>query len=286
LKKSTYILFDRHGPKSQILQAVENVLNRLGLEKIEVQKINLTPENVTMDWDIFWCFHHQDGHKMNWSSLKYYQKLNHWPGNYVLVSKSVLSTQTDSKYIPKGFLTAKNVQKYSKDNPEKKFVMKLKSNRGVKLVEPKNMNFTKTKNLKEYFAQEFITNPLLWNGHKFDFSIFVVITSVNPLRLYYYNKNVNLRFCKKTYSIEDADDVDSYVIGSDFWPSQDFERVKKFNEKSFTNKEAFDDFMVEKGANLSEIWWKVDDLIRSVVMSKEQSFIDGVRSFNFFLSPS
>lgn len=273
-KKPTFYLFDRHGPNSVVLKAVENVLNRLGLERIYK---NIEPENITMDYDLFWCFHHQNVHSLNWTNLKFHQKLNHIPGNYALVSKSVLGTTTDSPYVPKAFLKSENCQKYAAQHPEKLFVMKLKSNRGVKLVKPNEMNFTISSSLENYFAQEFIDKPLLWDGYKFDFSIFVVITSVNPLRLYYYDKTVNLRFCLKPYSIDDPEDVGSYVIGSEFQAAQNFKPVQEFIMNGFTNKDAFENMMRRRGVNLEEIWWKVEDLIRSVVMGKEKIMIDAVR---------
>lgn len=40
---------------------------------------------------------------------------------------------------------------------------------------------------KSIFIQEFIANPLLFNGYKFDIGVYVVITSVLPLRIYVHN---------------------------------------------------------------------------------------------------
>ncbi len=37
------------------------------------------------------------------------------------------------------------------------------------------------------FLQEFISNPLLIDGYKFDIGVYVVITSVKPLRIYVLN---------------------------------------------------------------------------------------------------
>lgn len=273
-----YITHDNGNPKSQILLTIDRVLKKLYVEKIELQSVGLRPENISIEsWDLFWCLHHFDKYQLDYKNLKYFQKINHWPGNYALAAKSFLS-QAEFKFIPKSFLTSNALREYNEKYPDKKYVQKLKSNRGVKLINPNEIKFDDTNTEKSIFVQEFIHPPLLWNDHKFDFSIFVIITSVNPLRLYYYNKNVNLRFCKKIYSINDPNDVDCYVIGSDFMSAQDFNDVKKFHDKSFTNKEAFEDFVMRNGKNLSEIWWKVDDLIRTIVMSKENYIIDGVRN--------
>lgn len=274
--RPNYMIYDGT-PNLFIVRVVDTVLSRLNLNKINIS--GMTPENVSVNsWDLFWSFKAITNYNINWSSLNPYQKVNHIPGNHVLVSKSILATKTNSKYIPKGFLKAQDVQEYAKNHPDKKFVLKLKSNRGVKLAKASEMNFTITASLDEYFAQEFVENPLLWNGHKFDFAMYVVITSVNPLRLYYYNQNVYLRFTPKPYDISDPSDVKSYVIDSEHIPGHHFGPVKKYTDNFYTCRDAFDEFMSKKVANLDEIYEKIEDLIRSVVTSKEKDFIYWVSS--------
>jgi tubulin monoglycylase TTLL15 len=246
----------------------------MGLEKIVVK----SPSNFPTNWDLLWTFKHQENLKayINWSDIKYHQKVNHFPGNYMLVSKSYLTTQDDFDFIPKGFLTSEDVQEYAAEHPEKRFVLKLKSNRGVKLVKPSEMNFSETDSLEDYFAQEYLEDPLLWNGYKFDFSIFVVITSVNPLRFYYYNKNVNLRFCLKPYSTANISDLDAYVIGSNHTPGQVFPYVKKYIDAGYTYRDAFEGYIQEIGGDLDHIWHQVENVIRSTVLTKEEYMINGV----------
>lgn len=277
--KLKYILYDGIN-RSDILKAVDRVLSRMGLEKIVVKD----PSNFPNDWNLLWSFKHQETLKgyMNFSNLKYHQKINHFPGNYILVSKSYLTTQDDFDFIPKGFLNSEDVQKYSEEHPEKSFVLKLKSNRGVKLVKPSEMNFTETSSLDDYFAQEYLDDPLLWNGYKFDFSIFVVITSVNPLRIYYYNKNVNLRFCLKPYSTANISDVDAYVIGTNHTSAQVFPYVRNFIEAGYTNKDAFEGYIREIGGDLDHIWQQVENVVRSTVLTKEEYMINGVRITSTF----
>lgn len=269
-KKPTYYLYDGVEPDALALRAVDNVLSRLGLQKVYR---GLKPEEAPMDYDLLWTYYHFTTYKLNLTNLKIHQKLNHFPGNFALTSKSYLTTTTDSPYIPKAFLTAERCQEYAAQHPEKLFIIKLKSNRGIKLMKPEDMNITLT---ATHFAQEFIHNPLLWNGYKFDFSVFTVITSVNPLRLYYYTKTVNLRFCMKPYSIEDPEDILRYVIGMDFTYAQEFPAVNKFLLNGYTNRDAFEEMMRDRGVNVEEIWWRIEDIIRSIVMKKEQVIIDEV----------
>ena len=37
------------------------------------------------------------------------------------------------------------------------------------------------------FVQEFVRDPLLVGGHKFDVGIYAVVTSIQPLRIYVFN---------------------------------------------------------------------------------------------------
>ena len=44
----------------------------------------------------------------------------------------------------------------------------------------------------------YISNPLLVNQHKFDLRIYVLLTSVDPLRIYVYNEGL-ARFASSPY---------------------------------------------------------------------------------------
>lgn len=95
--------------------SVDNVLKKLGFEKIEVTVTK--KQNVHNDWDLLWTYDYFNEIPLDFANLKYHQKINHIPGNYVLCLKDSLACNTDSKYIPKSFNNSK-VKSTQLQNPQ------------------------------------------------------------------------------------------------------------------------------------------------------------------------
>jgi hypothetical protein len=49
-------------------------------------------------------------------------------------------------------------------------------------------------------ASEYIHNPLLIDGYKFDLRVYVALTSINPLRIYIYEDGL-ARFATQKYNV-------------------------------------------------------------------------------------
>ena len=63
---------------------------------------------------------------------------------------------------------------------------------------------------KAHLAQRYIMNPMLIDKKKFDFRIYVTVTSLNPLNIYIYTEGF-LRKCSKEYSADASKINDKFI---------------------------------------------------------------------------
>jgi tubulin monoglycylase TTLL15 len=251
-------------------------LKKLGLEKIEMNVKR--QQKVHNDWDLLWSYDYHNEIPIDFSKVNYYQKVNHIPGNFVLCMKDNLAVNTDSRFIPKAFNNSASLQAFADEHPEARFVQKLWSNRGVELKSADEIDFKVFGPGYKYFAQLYVENPLLLDGRKFDFGVYVLVTSIDPLRIYYYNKNTLIRMCEQKYNPDNYDDVDSYVISDACLFPWEVDALSVYYNKSFTYKEAMNAYFTKKGYDMGKVWREVETAIREIVLEKEYSFIYWVRS--------
>jgi len=64
--------------------------------------------------------------------------------------------------------------------------------------------------LRPSIVQQYVHNPLLICGFKFDLRIYVALTSVNPLRIYVFEEGL-ARFASEPYDTEDLKNVFSHL---------------------------------------------------------------------------
>jgi tubulin polyglutamylase TTLL5 len=77
---------------------------------------------------------------------------------------------------------------------------------------------------QNFVCSEYISNPLLINGLKFDLRIYVSVTSVNPLRIYIYEEGL-ARFATEKYE-ENLDHKNVYAHLTNY-------SINKFNTDKF-----------------------------------------------------
>lgn len=129
-------------------------------------------------------------------------------------------------------------------------------------------NGTKCGEIKDYFLiQNYIHNPLLLNGHKFDFRIYMLIASTNPLIAYYHDG-----FLRVTLANYDSKSDDKKVLltnlalnqqiyddvkGGALYEGMDEEQLKLSQQWSY---ERLQSYLLEKGIINDPNW--LDNYLR------------------------
>ena len=136
---------------------------------------------------------------------------------------------------------------YAKNHPEKMFVQKSNNHRGIQIEKLDSLDL----NSEGSFVQEFIHNPLLVDGFKFDIGLYVTLTSVDPLRIYVHQSDVLLRFCSVKYHPFDSGNRDKYVVGDDYLPSWQVPSFSKYMDSKvgFSFKDTLNAYIIEMGKN-------------------------------------
>lgn len=97
---------------------------------------------------------------------------------------------------------------------------------GIKLV----YKYKQVPTFSTIIAQKYVWNPYLINETKFDLRLYVLLTSVNPLQLYWY-KNGIVRFASTKYSTDTKSLNNRYIHLTNY-------SVNKHNEKYIVNVNA------------------------------------------------
>jgi len=268
--RQKYVVYAKH-PDSGYLKHVFNVLERAGYSRANY--------NTTDTWDVMWA-HDYPFKKIRpiMEKLRPGQRVNKFPGSGYITNKVSLAT-AGLDNVPPAFKIPKEKEKllaYAKTNPDKMFVQKSNNHRGIKIEKIDNLDL----NADGSFVQEFIHNPLLIDGYKFDIGVYTTLTSVDPLRIHVHHSDVLLRFCPEQYHPFDQDNKDKYVVNDDYLPAWKVPSLSKFyNDLGFSFKDTLNAHIRSLGKDPEEMWRKVYTTIADVYRSQEQQFAKAVSHY-------
>ncbi|GMH51208.1 hypothetical protein TL16_g00962 [Triparma laevis f. inornata] len=187
---------------------IKNAFNRAGFRR----KIS------GVQWNCQWGKHlTTDG----FESLNRFQKANHFPGSWCIgrkdrlmrcigrakrAAKNMPNVPSDGfDIIPGGWILPTEYDSFTRAaSMERNPVYILKPSasacgRGIRLIHKNNMNSVPKVN--PCIVQEYLKDPYLINGKKFDLRIYVLVTSFDPLRCYVFQEGL-ARFSTKNYSMK------------------------------------------------------------------------------------
>lgn len=184
-----------------------------------------------------WCKHMLT---VEFAQLEEWRKVNHYPGSFHLGRKDKLwfrlrlanqkfGNDKFADFHPTTFVLPRDYEdlcEYWSHSPSKLFIMKPPASargNGIKVINDISQIPPKALKVQEQslddtpikkstmIVQQYISNPcLLENGQKFDLRIYVLLTSVDPLRIYVYDEGI-VRFASSKYTSQEDGIIDQYM---------------------------------------------------------------------------
>lgn len=269
-----------YGKNTESIGHLENVftiLDRLGYTYLINDNNN--PSSWDDDWDLLWAHDYPFRQLyVHLNHLQAHQKVNHFPGCGYITNKVDLAT-SGLKFIPDAFKLPQDKDRllsYASTNPSERFVQKNNDHRNIKIRQLNEIDL----NSNGTFIQKYVERPLLVDGHKFDIGIYVIVTSIDPLRVYIYNGDVLLRFCPIKYYPFDPEQLDKYVVGDDYLPIWEVPSLSYYyNELGFGMRDSLNALIASRGQNPNIIWEQIEESIRIVMLANEAKILDVVRKY-------
>ncbi|XP_026816161.1 tubulin polyglutamylase TTLL5 [Rhopalosiphum maidis] len=162
------------------------------------------------DFNLLWSNNHVNTNVI--SSLRSYQRINHFPRSCELTRKDKLYKNIETmshrngikkfSFVPETYIMPKDYNRFISNQYRHRglWIVKpfdLSRGRGITIID---YSFKDTQSaLKEnVVVAKYIDNPLLVNGYKWDLRLYVLVTSFNPLVVYLYEEGL-VRFATVKY---------------------------------------------------------------------------------------
>lgn len=286
-----YITFSTHEEKGPPMPpAIHKVLKwkMTLITPIVVRKVLLNSGfrllKKTNDWVGIWGKHMKSP---CFKTLRPYQKFNHLPGSFQIGRKDRvwrnLQTQMNRHgkkefgFMPRTYIIPQDLKllrqmwpRYSQRGC--KWIIKPPASArgtGIKVVN----RWSQIPKRKPLIVQRYVERPLLINGSKFDLRLYVLVTSINPLRVFMHTDGL-ARFASVKYSEKSDTLSDRYMHLTNY-------SINKLSDKYSANEDAdacqghkwtiksLWSYFNEKGVNTDRLWGALRNLVLRTVLAGE-----------------
>ncbi|KAI8916035.1 tubulin polyglutamylase TTLL6-like protein [Gorgonomyces haynaldii] len=207
--------------------------------------------------------------------MKAYQRINHFPGMHEICRKDNLARNVSrlSRLFPKSFGFFPKTWILPHDWNE--FLLHTKAKKGCYIAKPdhgcqgkgiflfKDPNDVDDIKQTDMIVQTYLTNPCLIDGLKFDLRIYVLVTSVDPLRVFVYEDGL-ARFATEAYHPPNESNLEdmcmhltNYAINKH---SEKFVHDEKTGSKR-SMQSVFEQLHQKTGADIDTVWQRICDSI-------------------------
>ncbi|XP_014600691.1 PREDICTED: tubulin polyglutamylase TTLL4-like [Polistes canadensis] len=265
--------------------------------RLTVLKSGFTMTDKSMaDWSGTWC--NNLTYLRTANKLKRYQKINHFTNCRELTNKINLWNNFNrmaKKYGKKSYDYMPQSYILPKDNNKLKRFMDRKSacttwilkpgdccaGHGIRLVS----RYYEIPKRSSYLAQRYLCNPSLIDGYKYDLRLYVLLTSIDPLRMFLYTEGlVRVATVKYQNKIDNLYDRFMHLTNTSInklnptFRGNDDPNKQQGNIWSLTA--LWDYLRLKERADINLIWEKIKCIVIKSIISAEHSLITGTKKFN------
>lgn len=158
-------------------------------------------------WNVMWTGQTKPEHLKEATK---YQKINHFPQSFQIGRKDLMWKNlsrmqklfSEFNFVPKTYLFPDDFRKFTMDREADGFkhmyIMKPAASscgRGIKVIGQKQ----EVKRKPGYVVSQYISNPHLIHGFKYDLRIYAMVTSFDPMKVYLFKEGL-VRFATVKYT--------------------------------------------------------------------------------------
>ncbi|GFR26289.1 tubulin polyglutamylase TTLL6 [Trichonephila clavata] len=230
-------------------------------------------------WVLAWVDHVVS--KEYFSQMKPFQRINHFPGMNEICKKDLLSDNIKKMkealpqfydFFPLTFCLPKEKRaliKYCEENKSVVFIIKPDTScqgEGIDLVK----GLPNVKMYRNVVCQKYICQPLLMKRFKFDLRLYVLLTSVSPLRVYIYNEGL-VRLATIPYKKPNASNMHkkrmhltNYAVNKRLGEGN-IELLKDENCKK--SLQDLEELLTSSSISVPKLWARIDGIIVKTIIS-------------------
>ncbi|MDI5985921.1 hypothetical protein QLQ85_14080 [Halomonas sp. M4R5S39] len=238
-------------------------------------------------WDAGWVTGMPDAEQFRRVSPQ--RRLNHFPGNAALTVKSRLhdslatlreriheSHGADSElaarlaFFPRAYVMPHDyhaLQEAARTNPGQRWILKptnASKGKGVRVLR----DVAEVPLAPDWMVQEYLANPHTIRGHKYVLRLYVLISAIEPLRVYLYRQGF-AKLASEPWDPEDADNPYSQLTNPD---------INALNTRAevpveFIDLDRYRQWLRDQGHDDGRLFARIQDLVALTVISA----VDAIR---------
>jgi len=266
----------------------EKIMN--GDEKLAEKYIN-TPDRSLVDenYNDFNIRFSISCKKEDLRNITKYQKINHFPMSYYLGRKDQLYRNyqiredlflDDYNFMPKTYIFPTDAAKFEEERESTNYTNHKKKlwifkptasscGRGIKIVD----STTKIPHdNKGFLISDYITNPHLIKGYKYDLRVYVLVTNFDPLTVYINNDGL-VRFCTVKYRTDTSTLHNKFMHISNYSIQKESKMYRPntdaSDDSSKWNFTMWEEAIKEQGHDVKVALLKIEDIVIKTLISAQ-----------------